>query len=413
MSVMGNVTTLPAGLVPSLDLDFINQRYRVNGQEMSFADVITFTRASAAAYYDSTGKMQMASANAPRLGFDPASGESVGLVLEDQRTNTFLHSANLTLMNLNAGATWDADPVMGPDGELTARVLNMAGPAASGVYRTNAANSTSQQAWSVHAKPISGNGIVRLQLGGAAYSTTRSVDFDLINGKVVASSGATGFIFKHRFGGWYRIGLTAPVDNAASPVHNVTIYAGDTTAKSFAVAGGQMETGLDVSSTIPTGSAAVTRAGDVGLMEAISSWFRAGAGAVYVDADSRTRSKGGTFGVSLGADSKNYIGLAYTAVAGPSNMVYARSGDAGPTIGPAGAAAHIRQIMSWDAQTVSTALNGGEVFSAAAPAGWPINATSLRFGSSHFSSAIAPMHLRRLQFYSQGLTAATLKELTR
>ena len=56
---------------------------------------VTFTRASTATYFDSTGTMQTAATNAPRWDYDPVTLGLRGLLIEEARTNVLLRSAAL------------------------------------------------------------------------------------------------------------------------------------------------------------------------------------------------------------------------------------------------------------------------------------------------------------------------------
>ena len=71
---------------PTLDLDFTTG---------ALDPRITFTRASTATYFDSTGVMQTAATNAPRFDYDPVTHVLRGLLMEDTRTNLLLNSATL------------------------------------------------------------------------------------------------------------------------------------------------------------------------------------------------------------------------------------------------------------------------------------------------------------------------------
>ena len=77
-----------AGQQPSLDLQFANQLSlidRISGQQL-----VTFTRASNGTYTDSAGVLQTAATDVPRFDHDPTTGESLGLLVEEQRTNLLL-----------------------------------------------------------------------------------------------------------------------------------------------------------------------------------------------------------------------------------------------------------------------------------------------------------------------------------
>ena len=54
---------------------------------VDFDDVVTLTRASSATYWDANGVLQTAAADEPRFDHDPVTGERLGLLREEQRTN--------------------------------------------------------------------------------------------------------------------------------------------------------------------------------------------------------------------------------------------------------------------------------------------------------------------------------------
>jgi len=64
---------------PTLNLDFANSK--------ELDPRITFYRDSIATYYDSKGVLRYANANEPRFDYDPDTGESKGLLIEEARTN--------------------------------------------------------------------------------------------------------------------------------------------------------------------------------------------------------------------------------------------------------------------------------------------------------------------------------------
>lgn len=81
---MTAIANLP-DLRPSLLLDFANSG-RVDPR-------IQCTRASAATCWGSDGKLRAVAANVPRIDYDPVTGKCLGLLVEEQRTNLWTHSA--------------------------------------------------------------------------------------------------------------------------------------------------------------------------------------------------------------------------------------------------------------------------------------------------------------------------------
>ena len=76
--------TAPPG--KTLDLSFMTPGTLPSG--------VTFTRASTATYFDSTGTMQTAVSGAPRWDYDPAAKTLRGLLLEEARSNVVVPKAS-------------------------------------------------------------------------------------------------------------------------------------------------------------------------------------------------------------------------------------------------------------------------------------------------------------------------------
>jgi len=99
---------------PSLNLDFAKTK--------ALDPRVTFSRASTGTFVGSNGLIQTAASGAARFDHNPETGESLGLLLEEERTNRVLSSQSLpfvinstywTVTNLSTGA---------PNGEGFARV---------------------------------------------------------------------------------------------------------------------------------------------------------------------------------------------------------------------------------------------------------------------------------------------------
>ena len=70
----------------------------------TFADLITFTRASTATYWDSAGRLQTAASGAARIDYNPSTLAVRGLRVETQATNLLIYSEDLR-NTAEAGAT--------------------------------------------------------------------------------------------------------------------------------------------------------------------------------------------------------------------------------------------------------------------------------------------------------------------
>ena len=96
---------------PTLDLDFANSK--------TLDPRITFTRASGGSYVGADGLIKYAGVNEPRFDHDPETSESLGLLIEESRTNLVLNSLSgySNLFPQNATITTGIDA---PDGSNTA-----------------------------------------------------------------------------------------------------------------------------------------------------------------------------------------------------------------------------------------------------------------------------------------------------
>ena len=87
---------------PTLDLRFASSKSLndyVSGQNL-----ITYTRAGDATFFDANGTIQTAGANTPRFDHNPATGESLGLLIEEARTNLLLNSETLATQSVTVTA---------------------------------------------------------------------------------------------------------------------------------------------------------------------------------------------------------------------------------------------------------------------------------------------------------------------
>jgi hypothetical protein len=108
----GDSLARAAQAVPSLDLNFAATK--------NLGPLVTFTRASSATYVGSDGLIKTATTNEPRFDHNPTTGESLGLLVEEQRSNQHLQSGNLSGYVFTAAGAGDA-------------LTNLYGTSASGV----------------------------------------------------------------------------------------------------------------------------------------------------------------------------------------------------------------------------------------------------------------------------------------
>jgi len=99
---------------PSLFLDFANKKSLID--RISGNNLITFTRSSTGTYVGADGLIKTAAADEARFDHDPDTGESLGLLIEESRTNLITHSTSfsgITTGTFGSGGTlptgWNVD----------------------------------------------------------------------------------------------------------------------------------------------------------------------------------------------------------------------------------------------------------------------------------------------------------------
>ena len=259
-------------------------------QNKTFNELITFTRATGGGRFNAAGQYEWLSANQPRFDFDPVTLEPRGILIEEQRTNLLLRSAEFDNSSWGkARSSITANTVVAPDGTLTADKLVE--------DTTNNSHFTSQTlnltagttyALSVFAKAAE-RPRVQLQTANVAnWAQSVAATFDLVSGTVVGGNG----VITHVGNGWYRCTIIATFGgaNAAGGLNVITtpsdttnqVYQGDGTSGLY-IWGAQLEGGSFPTSYIPTTTAQVTRAADVCSVNNLSPWYRADEGTLMVD----------------------------------------------------------------------------------------------------------------------------------
>ena len=286
-----------ARAVPRLDLRFADSKSLVDAY--SGQSLVTFTRASSGTFVGSNGVLQTASTDVPRFDHNPTTGESLGLLVEEQRTNLIVQSEDLGttwtttgLLAFGSGSTLNA--TVAPDGATTADLVTENSSASEHRIETAAISWVANTTYTltIFAKA---NGRTRMDffgVGGGNFTGGRNASFNLSTGEVIATDGVVASI-EARANGWYRVRMTFTASAAPSASQlfirfldnsNNFSYTGDGTSGIY-LWGAQLEAGAFPTSYIPTTTAAVTRSADVASITGtnFSSWYNQTEGTVFTE----------------------------------------------------------------------------------------------------------------------------------
>lgn len=250
----------PSGghIVPALDLSFIN------GETLDSR--ITFSRASAATRVNSSGLIETVASGTARFDYDPVTLAAKGLLIEEQRTNLLVRSAEFDHASWSKGGTSvTANATVSPDGNANADII--VEDIGAGSHRTNQTALVSNGIayfYSIYLKAAErGWALVE----AASGATNVYIYVNLLTGE--KGNGSSSAIVINAGNGWWRV--TIPITAAATTMacyvfsttgNGVSSYTGDGSSGIYAW-GAQLEAGAFSSSYIPTAGSQVTRALDL------------------------------------------------------------------------------------------------------------------------------------------------------
>jgi hypothetical protein len=266
----------------------------------NFSDIITFTRASTATFFNSAGVLTSAATNAPRFDYNPSTLAAQGLLIEESRTNSI---RNNTMVGAVAGTpgtlptNWTI--LGGGVGTLTQQVVGTG--TLNGInyidYRVSGTTSTTGFTLSFEqsAQIVAVNGQTWASSAWASLiggSTTNITALNLtIDGRTAAGAYVgvvNGLSLMSATSTFARYTSTGTIANAS--VERVVLGIVFLTASGVAIditlriGLPQLELGAFATSVIPTTTTALTRAADVASVNTLSPWFNSVEGTLYAQA---------------------------------------------------------------------------------------------------------------------------------
>ena len=229
--------------------------------------------------------------NKPRIEYD-ASGNCLGLLMEEARTNLALNSVNASSDNAATNITQVANKANSLTGADDAFLLqaNTAGASYTGQL-TTVTSGTSYTA-SRFAKAGASN-FAQLSMGTGGFGSAVFANFDLNTGTVSQESNCAA-VMTNMGSGWYRCSISkqaVATTFGTSPHYFSAVNSGTANARiseagnSVYFYGAQTETGAFPSSYIPTSGSAVTRAADLASLAVSEFGYNQDQGSFVVEFD--------------------------------------------------------------------------------------------------------------------------------
>ena len=254
------------GARPSLVMDFVRRECHRNNaagnlEPVDLNSFMTFTRASTATYVGPDGLIKEAASNVPRYGYDPVTGEALGLLIEEQRTN--LLSGSVERLYL-----WDlarVDPIrstiLSPGGKLDAFKLTERQVSPAPEYYMRSMTGTNGSAGQTFCASVyvhtSSDRVPRLRVTHTSCAPqTTEVTFNISQRTFSSPSGyITSTGFADAGNGWLRIWVVYTLPTASVTEWGLNLQGGTTTGDGVSgvlIYGPQLEIGSFPTSYIPT-----------------------------------------------------------------------------------------------------------------------------------------------------------------
>ena len=278
---------------PSLDLDFATTK--TLDDQISGQNLITFSRSTTGTYVDSNGLIQTAAIDEARFDHNPVTGESLGLLIEESRTNLVTYSEEFdNAAWVKARTTITANAATAPDGTATAdKLIRNTDNAVPNVVYQSVSLSQATYTFSVYAKKGEYDFCTLNLPGGNGWAADFWISVDLTDGSFTTSASApTSTSVVAYPNGWYRISIAHAANAAVTRSGYIAArssagygaQAGDGTSGIY-VWGAQLEEGSFPTSYIPTSGSTVTRAADVAEITGsnFSGWYNQSEGTVFVE----------------------------------------------------------------------------------------------------------------------------------
>jgi hypothetical protein len=369
--------------------------------------------------------------SAPRFDHNPTTGESLGLLVEEQRTNSI---RNNTMVGAVAGTpgTLPTNWAIGNAGTLSTSIigtgtesgityvdLQISGTSSTGGPRIrfealDSITAASGQTWtgSVYVRQVGGSttNITSLTADVFTRDTAQTTEVETFAGSNITSLGVSSIIRS-------RSTVSGTLANASSTrvCSRLTLNCSSGVAIDITLRIGlpQLEQGAFATSVIPTATATVTRSADVASITGtnFSSWYRQDEGTVFASTSNAGTGASFMFSIHDGTQNNRITQFRTTSAVGSRHVVAGVASNPGDVFFSGGASAQVRSALFVSSSSSVGCANG--VLSTASSAGSMPVVTTLGIAMAPASDFQLNGTIRRLTYWPRRLGNEVLQEVTR
>jgi hypothetical protein len=340
--------------------------------------------------------------NKPRIEYD-ASGNCLGLLVEEARTNLVTYSEDFTNSFFTKNGVTIQSGITAPNAKLTASKLQESETTGNHIiFSTGLPAGT----LSIYAKGDGSGRLFQIRRDGGGGDSSWAW-FNLDNGSVERQEQGTAEI-KQINNGWYRCSLT-PTNALGTVVFGLSSgatsrqvsYSGDGTSGAH-IFGAQLEAGSFPTSYIPTSGSAVTRTPDVASLAVSEFGYNQDQGTVFINCLITAQPNFNLRVIDGNSNSKRWM---YVNVPDNDYGLKYFDGTNNPTLVSSGIPPNMKAAVAVTPTQVFGAANSSAVGSGAH------SGTLLDISQFNFFSTLNG-HIKSVQYYPLRLSNAQLQALT-
>ena len=390
-----------SGALPTYTGDGTSSIYAWGAQLEQRSSVTAYNPTTTTALTNYIPQLLTAPINQPRFDFNPTTGESLGLLIEQSSTNLLIYSEQLDNTNFwltGSNTAVLANQVVAPDGNITGDQITV----------TSASNSLR----SIDVTVTANTTYTFSQF--VKRGTSTDLLWSVYNTSAAASLVApVSYYSQTTATGWARCTLTftTPVGCTLIRIFPVNNNAVGTVF----IWGAQLEALAFPTSYIPTTSAQVTRASDNTSMTGtnFSSWFNQGQGTFYVESWFLSPVSGYPSPYSINDGTNNnriqaYVNNSLTSLGGDITLGFVSQANVLATV--PSMTSYVKSAFSFQSKVVNFA-GAGVAGTTNTTANIPNGLNKLSIGTNAAGTAFS-IYIKKIAYYPKALSSAEIQEMT-